>query len=100
VTDDGRTSDSRVLRIVFCGGCNPVIDRVALAEELRADPALTGRDVEIDISGCSRSCAAAQRLLSARPSVVVVAGYHVDGTLRDPAELAAAVRQRLSSPKE
>ena len=28
------------MRIVFCGGCNPVIDRVALADELSADPAL------------------------------------------------------------
>ena len=45
------------MRIVFCGGCNPVIDRVALADELRADPELAGLDVEIDISGCSRSCA-------------------------------------------
>ena len=100
MTDESRTGDSGVLRIVFCGGCNPVIDRVALAQELRADPALAGRDVEIDVSGCSRSCATAQQLVSSRPGVVVVAGHHVDGRLLDPAELAAAVRQKLSSPKE
>ena len=88
------------MRIVFCGGCNPVIDRVALADELRADPELAGRDVEIDISGCSRSCAADQLLVSARPDVVVVAGRHLDGTLLDPAELAAAVKRKLSTPKE
>lgn len=88
------------MRIVFCGGCNPVIDRVALADELRADPELAGLDVEIDISGCSRSCAAGQLLVSDRPDVVVVAGRHLDGTLLDPAELATAVKRKLSTPKE
>jgi hypothetical protein len=88
------------VRIVFCGGCNPVIDRVALADELAADPDLAGLDVEIDISGCSRSCAAGQALVAARPDVVVVAGRHVDGTLLEPGELAAAVKRRLSTPKE
>ena len=97
---DGPAGDERILRIVFCGGCNPTIDRAALAQELRDDPALAGRAVEIDISGCSRSCAAAQELVPSRPDVVIVAGHHVDGALRDPAELAAAVRQKLSSPKE
>ena len=99
MSDDGLDSENR-LRIVFCGGCNPVIDRVALAGELRDDPALARRAVEIDISGCSRSCAAAQQLVDSRPGVVVVAGRHVDGTPCEPAELAAAVKQKLSSPKE
>jgi len=88
------------VRIVFCGGCNPVIDRVALADELRADPALAALDVEVDISGCSRSCATGQLLVSDDPGVVVVAGRHLDGTLLEPAELAAAVRRKLSTPKE
>ena len=100
MSDERPAIESHALRIVFCGGCNPVIDRVALAQELRADPALAGRDVEIDISGCSCSCAAAQELVPSRPDVVVVAGHHVDGTPRDTAELAAAVIQKLSSPKE
>ena len=77
-----------------------MIDRVALADELRADPVLAELDVEIDISGCSRSCAAGQLLASDRPDVVVVSGRHVDGTLLEPAELAAAVRRKLSTPKE
>jgi hypothetical protein len=88
------------VRIVFCGGCNPVIDRVALADELRADPELVGLDMEIDISGCSRSCAAQQLLVSERPDVVVVAGRNLDGRPLEPAELAAAVRHKLSTPKE
>ncbi|MGZ4198942.1 MAG: hypothetical protein ACXVP1_02020 [Thermoleophilia bacterium] len=77
-----------------------MIDRVALADELRADPELAGLDVEIDVSGCSRSCAAGQLLVAEQPDVVVVAGRHVDGTALDPGELAAAVRRKLSTPKE
>ena len=88
------------MRVVFCGGCNPVIDRVALADELRADPDLAGLDVEIDISGCSRSCAAGQELVGASPDVVIVAGRHLDGRLLDPDELAAAIKRRLSTAKE
>ncbi len=83
------------MRIVFCGGCNPVIDRVALADELRRDPELAGMDVEIDLSGCSRSCAAGQALASERPDVVVVAGRHVDGRPLDERELAGRVRETL-----
>ena len=88
------------MRIVFCGGCNPVIDRVALADELRADPALAELDVEIDISGCSRSCAAGQELVGAAPGVVVVAGRHLDGRLLGPDELVTAIRRKLSTAKE
>ena len=88
------------MRIVFCGGCNPVIDRVALADELRADPALAALDVEIDISGCSRSCAAGQQLAGATPDALVVAGRHLDGRLLEPSELAAAIKRRLSTGKE
>lgn len=84
------------MRIVFCGGCNPVIDRVALADALNADPRLAGLDVEVDVSGCSRSCAAARELSSERPGVLVVAGRYLDGRLLDETELAAAIAQRLA----
>ena len=77
-----------------------MIDRVALADELRGDLELVGLDVEIDVSGCSRSCAAQQLLVSERPDVVVVAGCHLDGRPLDPAELAAAVRRKLLTSKE
>lgn len=94
------------MRIVFCGGCNPVIDRVALADALTADPRLADLDVEIDVSGCSRSCAAGQELTSERPDVLVVAGRYLDGRPLDETELVAAIARRLartddpSSPTE
>ena len=84
------------MRIVFCGGCNPVIDRVALADALRADPRLAELDVEIDVSGCSRSCAAAQALSSEQPDVLVVAGRYLDGRLLDESDLAAEIARRLA----
>ncbi len=84
------------MRIVFCGGCNPVIDRVALADALTADPRLADLDVEVDVSGCSRSCAAAQELTSDRPDVLIVAGRHLDGRPLDETELAAAITRRLT----
>ena len=88
------------MRIVFCGGCNPVIDRVALADEFRADPDLSDRQVEIFVSGCSRSCAAGHELARPKVGVLVVAGRHLDGVALEPAELAAAIRRKLASPKE
>ena len=77
-----------------------MIDRVALADELRGDPELVGLDVEIDISGCSRSCAAQQLLVSERPDDHNDAGQNLDGRPLDPAELAAAVRRKLLTSKE
>ena len=77
-----------------------MIDRVALADELRADPDLADLDVEVDISGCSRSCATQQLLVSERPDVVIVAGRTLDGASIEPAEIVAAVRHKLSITKE
>ena len=77
-----------------------MIDRVALADALRGDTELAGLDVEIDISGCSRSCATQQLLVSERPDVVIVAGQNLDGRPLEPAELAAAVRRKLLTSKE
>jgi hypothetical protein len=88
------------VRVVFCGGCNPVIDRTALADELRDDPDVAGLEIEIDMSGCSRSCAAGHELARPEAGVLVVAGRHLDGTPLDPAELATAIRQKLASAKE
>lgn len=47
----------------YCGGCNPVYDRAALAEKLRAEAGLEwakpGEDVEhtVVVCGCERTCA-------------------------------------------
>jgi len=85
------------VRIVYCGGCNPVIDRVALVAEVSADAELAALDATVFVSGCSRSCAAEQMLVRHEPRAVVVAGQHVDGTYLAPGELAERVKQALRS---
>jgi len=112
-------------RIVFCGGCNPHIDRGAVAAELTGDgpggvpgsgdaadagaPAASrgaaaagfgedetaGGDTTVYLSGCARACASDHRLTSDEPGEVVVAGETVDGRPTPARDLAATVRQKL-----
>ena len=81
------------MKVVYCGGCNPHIDRVAVAEAL--SPADCGADPEVTVylSGCPRACASGHLLTSDDPAVVV-AGELVDGVPIPAAELAAAVIAR------
>jgi hypothetical protein len=83
------------VRLLFCGGCNPHIDREGLAAELEADDRLWATDVIVYISGCQRSCRAGQRMLLDTPGAIVVAGEHVDGTAAPVAEIVGRIRQRL-----
>ena len=41
-----------------------------------------------------------QLLVSERPDVVIVAGRNLNGGLIEPADIVAAVRRKLSTPKE
>lgn len=93
----------------FCGGCNPHIDRVAVAGNVvsallqdgrsangrevsaggassadgRDDPAgggtRFGRPPTLYLSGCRRACASGHRSRVEDDDAVVVAGEHVDG---------------------
>ena len=71
--------------INFCGGCNPKIDRVALAEEIKQ--ALIARgikvvynaidaDVTVYISGCPVNCAT--RAVDSEKFAVIIAGATVN----------------------
>ncbi|HSL96373.1 MAG TPA: hypothetical protein VLA35_10740, partial [Thermoleophilia bacterium] len=70
-------------RVVFCGGCNPHIDRGAVAAELAApsggEEAPGGAGPTVYLSGCPRACASDHRLTGDEPGDVVVAGEVVDG---------------------
>ncbi len=106
---DGRGSPPRV---VFCGGCNPHIDRGAVAAGLGAganglataggsDPAAggaetrAGAEATVYLSGCPRACASDHRLTGDEPGDVVVAGELVDGQPTPRQDIAATVRQKL-----
>ncbi len=104
-------------RVVFCGGCNPHIDRGAVAAELaaasggqadeatgaaKADGGATAGNVAdggaaatVYLSGCPRACASGHRLTGDAPGDVVVAGEVVDGRPMPADDIAATIRQKL-----
>ncbi len=117
-TGDLATRDDaagRSPRFVFCGGCNPHIDRGAVAAALAAvsagaakagaaaagaaetgaDDAAAGAGATVYLSGCPRACASGHRLTGDEPGDVVVAGEVVDGRPTPRQDIAAAVRQKL-----
>jgi hypothetical protein len=81
------------ITVHFCGGCNPVIDRVAVAAEAQACG--EGVDATLYVSGCVRACASGKRLRLEESAAVVVAGEHVDGEPTAAPKLAQAVKDRL-----
>jgi hypothetical protein len=100
-TGDTATRDDapgRPPRVVFCGGCNPHIDRGAVAAELAAPvagPAGGGATATVYLSGCPRACASEHRLTGDAPGDVVVAGEAVDGRPTPRQDIAATIRQKL-----
>ena len=81
------------LTVRFCGGCNPVIDRTAVAAEAQVCGA--GAGATLYLSGCLRACASGKRLSLEESAAVVVAGEHVDGEPTASPHLAQEVKDRL-----
>lgn len=109
--DDARPAAKAAgLVVVYCGGCNPQIDRGAVASELAASPTSVRPGAAVYLSGCPRACASDHQLVLQRgdgacgaedapdaadgPSIVV-AGAHVDGVPTPPSDIAAAVIDKL-----
>jgi len=85
-------ADDRIT-VRFCGGCNPAIDRAAVAAEAQACGA--GAGATLYVSGCARACASGKRLILDESAAVVVAGEHVDGEPTASPRLAQEVKDRL-----
>ena len=87
------------MKVVYCGGCNPHIDRTAVAAELPGDDpgagAEAGPEATVHLSGCPRACASDHMLVSDDPGTVVVAGELVDGVPTPAPELAPAITRKL-----
>jgi hypothetical protein len=94
MTDDGTPAETRV-KVVYCGGCNPHIDRTAVAADLPADDPDVRPGATVHLSGCPRACASQHALTSDDPSAVVVAGELVDGVPTPAPELAPTVTRKL-----
>jgi len=111
MTDEQTPAEARV-KVVYCGGCNPHIDRAAVAAGLPVDDPDVPAGTTVQISGCQRACASDHQLVAESreqagagaegapagpegPPVVVVAGELVDGVPTPSEELAPAVTRKL-----
>jgi len=83
------------VKVVYCGGCNPHIDRTAVAAELPGEDPDVGPGATVHLSGCPRACASDHLLVSDDPGTVVVAGELVDGVPTPAPELAPTVTRKL-----
>ena len=89
------------MKVVYCGGCNPHIDRDAVAAGLPVDDPDVPPGTTVHLSGCPRACASDHQLVAEGdeqagagaegapagpdgPPVVVVAGELVDGVPTPP----------------
>ena|GEM_PF-705699 len=98
VTPDGGrppTTAACAPRIIYCGGCNPQIDRAAIARELRSSPGFMRLGATVYLSGCQRSCASDHRLTTDDPDEAVVAGACVDGVPTTPDTVSATIIDKL-----
>jgi len=95
MTEGQQAKPVRRVKVVYCGGCNPHIDRTAVAAELPADDPDVGPGATVHLSGCPRACASDHLLTSGDPSTVVVAGELVDGVPTPAPELAPTVTRKL-----
>ena len=112
MTTEGQKPSARPA-VEFCGGCNPHIDRTAIAEQLPLDDPDVHADATVQLSGCPRACASGHRLTTAAGQaeaapesapegahaggapVIVVAGELVDGVPTPADAIAAAVTRKL-----
>ncbi len=94
MTGDEHTSGAQP-RVVFCGGCNPHIDRGAVAAELTGDEDGSDPGTTVYLSGCPRACASGHRLTGDEPGHVVVAGETVEGRPTRQQEIATTVIRKL-----
>jgi hypothetical protein len=82
-------------KVVYCGGCNPHIDRTAVAAQLPKNDPAVGPGMTVHLSGCPRACASDHLLASDDPGTVVVAGELVDGVPTPALELAPTITRKL-----
>ena len=63
MTDDGTPAEKRV-KVVYCGGCNPHIDRAAVAAGLPVDDPDVAPGTTVHLNGCPRACASGHQLVA------------------------------------
>ena len=111
MTEDGTPAEKRV-EVVYCGGCNPHIDRAAVAAGLPVDDPDVPHGTTVHLSGCPRACASGHQLVAEggelagggvegtlagrdQAPVVVIAGELVDGVPTPSPEIAPTVTRKI-----
>lgn len=91
------------LSIIFCGGCNPRIDRGRIADEIRNYFVKYGiqvitndfdADIILYISGCAVSCA--ERNTKSTTLTVVIAGTTVNAIAVDESRLSSIAIKKIT----
>jgi hypothetical protein len=103
MTDGHEAERGERAKVVYCGGCNPHIDRSALAAGLPLVHPGAGPEATVHLSGCPRACASDHQLAAPReaargtsgPVTIVVAGELVDGVPTPEAQLAPTITRKL-----
>ena len=95
MTEEQQAQPGRRVKVVYCGGCDPHIDRTAVAAELPSDDPDVGPGATVHLSGCPRACASDHLLTSDDPAAVVVAGELVDGVPTPAPELAPTITRKF-----
>jgi hypothetical protein len=120
MTDERDAEREDRVKVVYCGGCNPHIDRSAVAAGLPLDDPDVRAGATVHISGCPRACASDHQLTGAQDAAgraeslagetpaaeatprpgrdhvtVVVAGELVDGVPTPEAQLTPTITRKL-----
>ena len=64
MADDGPPAKEARVKVVYCGGCNPHIDREAVAAGLPVDDPDVSSGATVHLSGCQRACASGHQLVA------------------------------------
>lgn len=91
------------LRIKYCGGCNPNINRKKLVNEVldklnavtEVEVTNEGADVGIIVGGCSVSCVDLSEIEDQAKDWVIIGGNLVDYYQVSPAQLSEEVFQKV-----
>lgn len=92
------------IAVIYCGGCNPEIEREALVKRLGAETghhlfplgrADLSPDLVLLVNGCARGCMDARSIGVPGVKAVVVAGAGIDGWAVAREDLAGQLIKRI-----
>lgn len=93
--------------IKYCGGCNPVIDRISLVEEIGKllppdhkiinDESSNHWDIGILVCGCHSACVDRQELKCLARHWFLIAGRNIDQSIMPENELAFAIVHKIKN---